>query len=174
MIVKLLRNFETNRDKTQEDTFENSLNISFYFTLNKKITKIDNWKLSNIKKLVQNIKEINDGEITIEYLKWNNNIQYIYDNLHQVIIYNDLKDEIKKEMKILLKSFELNNIHNYINENLHNKNLKYQFILLLLEEITENELALEIANNFINKNISSLDIAIDVLLPLYIIEKTKR
>jgi|GEM_PF-3258646 len=40
-MVKLIRNLETEKNKEQEDSFENSLNLILFFDTNKIIQKIE-------------------------------------------------------------------------------------------------------------------------------------
>ncbi len=160
-MIKLIRNLETKRNKEQEESFEENMNSSLYFSSNKLINKIDGWKISNIKNLIKVINKENNLNLEIEFSSWNKNLI----NLHK-----ELKVEIinPKELDAInINSFierDIYSIHNLIKEAKENKNLKLA-ILITMAEIIGDEKSMEIANMSINESIPTLDVAIDSLLP---------
>ncbi len=168
MKIKLIRNLNSQRDKEQEDSFSETMNLALYFDINKTINKVDGWKLANIKKLVKNIHESNT-DIDIEFTKWDDNVEYIFDNLEvDLIQFHQLDEKILNS----LKQHDYLTIHNYINEIKDDKNLKLEFLLSIAEELKGNVDASIIINEFINKGISTIDVAIDTILPLLLLEES--
>ncbi len=174
MKINLIRNIETQRDKEQEDSFEETMNLALYFNINKKITKIDGWKNINIKKLVANILEnVSEGsEIDIEFSKWNDNIDYIFENLkHELNVINYLN--LDENIQISLRKRDFLTIHNYLSEIKDDKNLKLEFLFSVAETLENNLEAMFIINEFINNGISTIDVAIDSILPLLFLQEEK-
>lgn len=160
MEIKLIRDLTTERNKEQEDIFENTMNLDLYFSLNKSIDKVDGWNFSNIKKLVSSLND--EISLSIFYSKWNKNIEYIYKNLNfeHSLNFNDLSQDIKNsfaEGDILV-------IHETIKNSKENPNMKLS-ILLLMAEIISDEQTIEIINYVINGGILTLQMAIEMLLP---------
>lgn len=162
MKVNLIRNLESQRNKEQEDSFNETMNTALYFDINKTISKVDGWKISNIKKLVNSINK-SDVNIDIEFTKWNESVEYIYSNIETNLV------ELKVDNEIIansLRNRDFKAIHEHLNSISEDKNKKMEFLLELVSELKQNPEATMILNEFINKNISTLDVAIDVLLPL--------
>lgn len=167
MKINLIRNLETARNKEQEDSFENTMNFALYFTINKSISKIDGWKLSNVKNLVKQIEKENIT-VDIEYSKWEENTDYILTNAKPNLIQ---KYKLDENIQNSIRNCALTAIHKYLVEIKEDKNLKLEFLLGVANEIKNNNEAILIINQFINNGISTIDLAIDCILPLLIKEK---
>lgn len=163
MKISLLRDLTTERNKEQEESFENTMNPIFYFDFNKTIDKVDGWSFSNVKKLVKNIPI--EKEIIIYYSKWNQNVNYIYKTIKPNTSFEveKLNDETKKIFidRDMIKVFDV------IKKADENPNMKMA-ILLLIAEITNSELVIEIINRVVNGGILSLQMAIDMVIPILI------
>ncbi len=162
MKVNLVRNLESQRNKEQEDSFNETMNTALYFDINKTIYKVDGWKLSNVKKLVNSINKT-EGNLDIEFTKWNEVIEYIYKNSEVNLVELDCNDETITNS---LRNRDFNSIHEHLKTISEDKNKKMEFLLSLVSELKNEPKATSILNKFINKNISTIDVAIDVLLPL--------
>ncbi len=165
MKINLIRNLNTERNKEQEDSFKDTMNLALYFDINNQLTKIDGWKLSNIKRLVSKINE-SEKDIDIEFSKWNENVQYIHSNLKvNLIQFNNIDENIT----ISLRNRDIKSIHNYLEQIKEDKNLKLEF-MFAIADILKTDQAVAIINEFINNGISTIDVAIDLLLPLLLME----
>ncbi len=169
MKINLIRNLNTKRDKEQEDSFEVTMNLALYFDINKKIEKIDGWRMANVKKLVNSIDSVND-ELDIEFSKWDDNVEYIFNNAKvNLIQYNEIDVKITNS----LRNCDLITIHNYLKEIADDKNLKMEFLFAIADQLRNNIDAILIINEFVNNGISTLDVAIDSILPLLLLEDYK-
>ncbi len=166
MKLNLIRNLDTQRNKEQEDSFSETMNLALYFDINKSISKVDGWKLANIKKLVKSLNEL-DKEVDIEFSKWNKEVDYLFNNAKfNLIQFQNPSEKITNS----LRNCDYYEIHNYLKEISDDKNLKLEFLFTVAEHIKNNSEATLIINEFINKGISTIDVAIDVILPLLFIE----
>lgn len=163
MKISLLRDLTTERNKEQEESFENTMNPIFYFDFNKTIDKVDGWSFSNVKKLVKNIPI--EKEIIIYYSKWNQNVNYIYKTIKPNTSFEveKLNDETKK----IFIDRDMIEVFDVIKKTDENPNMKMA-ILLLIAEITNSELVIEIINRVVNGGILSLQMAIDMVIPILI------
>ncbi|BDU67354.1 MAG: hypothetical protein TYPL_0070 [Candidatus Tyloplasma litorale] len=166
MKIKLIRNLETKRNKEQEDSFVLTMNFNLYFDINKTINKIDGWKKANVQKIVDVLNEkIDEKEIEIEYSSWNDNLEYLKNNAK---IQMDFSKSENNELEEVFNNLNIIKIHEYLLKIKNDKNLKYEFLLKIIEELKDNKKAIEIANVFLNERISTLDLAIELLMPLLI------
>ncbi len=169
MKINLIRNLNTKRNKEQEDSFEATMNLALYFDINKKIEKVDGWRMANIKRLVNSLPEV-ESEIDIEFSKWDDNVEYIFNNLKvNLIQYYEIDDKIINS----LRNYDLITIHNYLKEIADDKNLKMEFLFAIADQLRNNIDAILIINEFVNNGISTLDVAIDSILPLLLLEEYK-
>ena len=165
MTIKLLRNLDTKRNKEQEDEFSQTMNPTLFFDANKTIEKIDGWKYSNIKKLIENIKFIK--EIVIEYSKWNKNIELISST---IVIKNLNSYELTKDEKQIFIDRDLIKIHEWIEVNKNNKNKQFKALLLIVEITNNNYKILEVINSVVNNGISTISFALDFSIPLLLMK----
>ncbi len=170
MRINLIRNLNTKKDKNQELFFENALNFDLFFDVNKKIVGIDEWKFSNVKKIVNLLIDSRNLNLKIEFefSKWNQNVSFILSFAHANLInLNELtQDEIKP---FLLK--DLYKMHNFILEIQSDKNKQMGLLLFLSRHLKSNEVALKVVDLVVNKGISQIDTAISILFPLFLKEK---
>lgn len=166
MKIKLIRNLNTIRNKEQEDSFELTMNLSLFFDSNKTLSKIDGWSFSNVKRLVRVIEP--DTELTIEFDKWNDNVDYIFTNINPEI--NTL-NEVEDNIKMVFINRDIKAMHEYILSIKEDKNKKFELLLFLSELIKNNAEIINLINIIINKGISTIDLAIDSILPLLIMEE---
>ncbi len=166
MKINLVRNLNTNRDKEQEDSFENTMNFALYFDINKTIFKIDGWKLSNVRRLLENIKE-SSTTIDIEFSKWEDNVELLYNSkvVNLIQIFDPSENLINS-----LRNHAFPDIYEYLKEIKEDKNLKMEFLFTAANQLKNNLDAVTIINEFVNNGISTLDVAIDAILPLLILE----
>lgn len=166
MKINLIRDLETKRNKEQEDSFETTMNLALYFDINKEIQKVDGWKFSNVKKLVNSFDET-EKEIDIFFSKWNDVVEYIFQNTEVNLI-----QFVKPNENITnsLRNCDILGIHNYLKEINEDKNLKLEFLFSIANHLKNNVQATLIINDFINKGISTIDVAIDCILPLLLIQ----
>ncbi len=162
MKINLIRNLDTQRDKEQEDSFEKTMNPALYFDMHKKITKVDGWKITNVKRLVESIDE-SSTDIDVEFSKWNDNTEYIFSNSGVNLIHFH---EPSEKLTNSLRNCDLFYIHDYLKEIKDDKNLKLEFLFTVAEELKGDLNAVYIINEFINNGISTIDVAIDTILPL--------
>ncbi len=166
MSVKLLRNLDTNRNKEQEDEFAQTMNLPLYFDTHKTIEKFDGWKYSNAKKLSKNTTFLKD--IVIEYSKWNKNIELIF----SCFIENKIgKFELTKEEKEIFKNRDIVKIHEWVNNNLEDKNNQFKALLYISEIINNNQKIITLINKVINEGISIISFALDFTIPLLFIKE---
>ncbi len=166
MKINLIRNLNTQRNKEQEDSFENTMNLALYFNINPKIEKVDGWKLSNIKRLVIALGST-ESEIDIEFSRWNESVEYIFSNLKINLIQHQQTPE---KILISIRNRAYSDIYNYMKEIKDDKNLKLELLLSIAEELKGNPNSIMIINEFINNGISTIDIAIDTIIPLLFID----
>ena len=159
-MFNLVRDLETPRDKEQETAFESSLNFSLFKDTNKRIHKIDSWNFSNLKKFVNNLEK-KKIIITLEFSRWNRNIEYIFSKLE-----TNITETIKlpEKTRDIFRERDIIGIHNAILKAKDDKNMKMS-ILLLMAEIIGDDFSMKITNKSLNTNIPTLDITIDSLLP---------
>ncbi len=165
MKINLIRNLDTQRDKEQEDSFETTMNPALYFDIHKKITKVDGWKKTNVKRLVEKLDE-SSTDIDVEFSKWNDNVEYISLNSEVNLIHFHNPSE---KLTNSLRNCDLIYIHEYLSEIKEDKNLKLEFLFTVAEELKGNSQAIHIINEFVNNGLSTIDVAIDTILPLLII-----
>ncbi len=167
MKINLVRNLNTNRDKEQEDSFENTMNFALYFDINKTIYKIDGWKLSNVRRLLENINE-SSTTIDIEFSKWDDNVELLYNSkvVSLIQIFDPSENLINS-----LRNRAFPEMYEYLKEIKEDKNLKMEFLFTVANELKNNLDAVTIINEFVNNGISTLDVAIDAILPLLILEE---
>ncbi len=166
MKVKLIRNLNSNRNKEQEDSFEQTMNLALYFDINKTINKVDGWKISNIKKLIRASSEIN-STIDIEFTKWNEQVELITNELNYELIEHF---KLEEDIKFSLRNGEYNRVYEYLKTIKDDKNLKVEFLYYVASIIKNDNRAALIINDFVNGGISTLDVAIDSILPLLMME----
>ncbi len=163
-MIKLIRNLDSNRDKEQEDSFIQTMNHTLFFDSHKTITKIDSWKISNIKKMIDVIKSEEIKNLHIEFTLWNKNLVLLKNELNLEIIEPKAMKDINKKVFV---DKDIVGIHKLINVSKDDKNMKMA-ILITMYELIGDEDSMTLINNSINKNIPSLDIAIDSLLPKFL------
>ncbi len=169
MKVRLIRNLETERDKNQEITFEQMLNLDLYFDINNLISKIDGWKISNIKKLTKSLSDNSNRKIDIEFSKWNENIEFLFSNLNIELILTKKTGE-----NLLKENFEtccIENVHNLLKKMKDDKNLKLEFLYEITRHFKNDGVdRLIIINEFINNGLSTIDVAIEIAISLWLFE----
>lgn len=169
MKINLIRNLNSQRNKEQEDSFEQTMNYALYFNINPVITKIDGWKLSNVKQLVKYLPEA-QNDVSIEFTKWDEKTEYIIDAInvnlsHQIQGSDEITNSIRNR--------DYNEIHSYIKEIGDDKNLKLGLLLTIANELKDNPEVVYIIDTFVNNGVSTLDVAIDAILPLLMVEDNK-
>ena len=164
MKVKIIRDLTTERNKEQEDSFANTMNLALYFDTNKSIDKFDGWSFSNAKKLTNYISE--ETIINIYYSKWNQNIEYLYKELKPTseLMIEDLCEEINNAFR----NKDIEKIHEIIKESDDNLNIKLS-LLILIAEVTNSEKVINIINKVINNGVLTPQSALDMVLPILLI-----
>ncbi len=164
MKIRLIRNLETARNKEQEDSFNETMNHALYFDINKTITKVDAWKLASVKKLVDKLDHNN--ELDIEFASWTPSVEYIFENSNiELIEYFNIDENITNS----LRKRDYLSIQKYVNSIKDDKNKKVEFLFAMASELKEEKEVPYIINKFINGGISTIDLVIDVILPLLFI-----
>lgn len=164
MKIRLIRNLETARNKEQEDSFNETMNHALYFDINKTINKVDAWKLSSVKKLVDKFDP--SIELDIEFASWTPSVEYIFENSNiELIEYFNIDEKITNS----LRKRDFLEIQNYLLSIKEDKNKKLEFLFAMASELKNEKEVPHIINKFINGGISTIDLAIDVILPLLFI-----
>jgi len=163
-MVKLIRNLETEKNKEQEDSFENSLNLILFFDTNKIIQKIESWNITNIKRICSNEDVLNN--VIFEYSKWNSNVQYLINNIKIVNEFETYK--MSKDDKEPFLNKNIKGIHQWIKNN-KEKEKQFALLLFIALETKNNKKIINVINNVLNNGISNLEFAIDFILPLFLI-----
>lgn len=87
----------------------------------------------------------------------------LFNNLNcDLIQHFTLDDKIKNS----IRNCDYKTIYSYLEEIRDDKNLKVEFLYYVAEVVKTNVNVSNIINEFVNKGISTLDVAIDSIMPL--------
>ena len=170
MEIVLNRNLNSKKDVLQEEDFSQTMNFNLFFNSNKIIAKVDSWKYSNVKSLLKEIKRnIAPSEIILEYSNWNKNIEFLFTtiNTKDGEVFEDLSYE---EKEIFLNRDSIK-IHDWIKQNIDNKNKQFKALLFICELTNNNYKVIDAINNVVNNGISTIMFAIDFTLPLLFVKE---
>lgn len=149
-MIKLIRDFNSKKDKEQEERFLNTNNIDLFFATEKYINEIDQWSLVAVRKLIDKMDEIKQNELIIYYSKWNKVIEEIYHSPYVEV--ESIEYELNKEFLSLLEKKDIFKIRESI-EIMSNEDLNFT-ILSMLSLFKDEKKILYLVNESINNNTS--------------------
>ncbi len=165
MQIKLRRNLNSERNKEQEDFFENTMNNDLFFSNEKLISKVDSWSFANVKKLVEAINNTQEINLTFEFKIWNSNVDYLKNNLKQTEIDESLI-QLRQEEKQLVSDSNIKQISKLLKENSEDENYKFAFLIAILEKVGKENKSLLNAIEIIDSGLATVDETIRMLMPL--------
>lgn len=166
MKIKLLRNLDAKRNSEQEDEFEKTMNLSLFFDANRTMNKIDSWKYSNVKKLLENTSFFKK-EIVLEYSNWNKNIELISSSL--IMVEGEDSGDLTNEEKEIFLDKNAIELQDWVTANVDNKNKQFKALLFIAEITNNNYKIIDVINKVVNEGVSTLSFAIDFSIPLLLI-----
>lgn len=166
MKIKLLRNLDAKRNSEQEDEFEKTMNPSLFFDANRTMNKIDSWKYSNVKKLLENTSFFKK-EIVLEYSNWNKNIELISSSL--IMVEGEDSGDLTNEEKEIFLDKNAIELQDWVTANVDNKNKQFKALLFIAEITNNNYKIIDVINKVVNEGVSTLSFAIDFSIPLLLI-----
>ena len=147
--MKLIRDFESKKDKNQEERFQNTENFSLFFSTEKEIQGFDQWLPKNVKKFISLSQKSLENKIF--FSKWNSNIEEFYQS-------NKISDIEVKEIIFdnNLYEIEIFNIDKLINEKTQEQLLDISFFLWNKLDDLEKVSSIFLINKAINTQLLSM------------------
>ncbi len=164
-MIKLIRNFETKKEKEQELHLLETNNIDLFFSIEQKIEEIDQWSIKAVRKLMNNISHHND--MIFYYKKWNKTIDEISKSPNIEII--DYDFVFNDDFITLLKTSDVFKLRKTIDE-MSDQEI-CSAILSIFTIIRHKENLFKQINNAINTNITTSKKLLNLFVFKYIMEK---